>query len=93
MPKPICVKCGTFFKPKTNGVYVLEQMPIGQKQEPGIANNKGWIPYKIWMADLYECHSCGAEIVHGYGFAPQSEHYKDDFKHWQELVTVTVNDC
>lgn len=96
MPKPICVKCGTFFKPKKNGVFALEQMPNGTAQgptPPGTVNAQYWQPYKIWVGDLYECHSCGTEIVHGYSGSPISEHYKGDFGDWMNYVTITVNDC
>lgn len=93
MPKPICVKCGTFCKPKRNGVYVCEYMPRHSNAPPGIANAKGWMPYKVWVADMNSCHTCGYEVVHGFGGSPMSERHHDDFDKWMALVTVHVYDC
>jgi DNA-directed RNA polymerase subunit RPC12/RpoP len=85
--KPICVKCGRFFKPFKTGIRVLEQMPR--------ENGAGWRPYKIWQADLYKCHGCGTEIVTGFGTAPIAEHYMPQFENLLVAYPprVTVNDC
>jgi hypothetical protein len=95
MLKPICVKCGRFFKPKRNGVYVLEQMQRVNGAAPGLENSDSWRPYKLWHADLYEWHGCGTELVTGFGFGPMVEHYMPNFN--QALVShppsVIVNDC
>jgi hypothetical protein len=95
MLKPICVSCGTFFKPLKTGISVMEMM---QKREGAVAGKVGiedWKPYKIWQADLYMCRSCGMEIVIGAGMRPIVEHYMPEFE--QELKhhppEVTVNDC
>lgn len=86
MPKPACVKCRLFFRPKKNSVCIEE----GAQIEPG-----SWAPYKLWDADLWECKGCGAEIVVGYGRAPLAEHhqstYADDRVRFAPLFRV--DDC
>lgn len=87
MPKPICVKCGLFFKPKENGVMIEEGRPI---------NNGNWAPYKLWRADLYSCKGCGTEIVVGFAREPCAEHHMAekylDAKNRQPPI-VFVKDC
>lgn len=78
MPKPICVKCHTFFRPKKNGFYFLEGMPL-KGALPGLAEPDRWMPYKIWSADLWECQSCGTEIVVGVGAQPLGIQHERDF--------------
>ena len=85
--KPICAKCQVFFRPKLNGVSFLEGMPNNNRSE--------WSPYKLWIGDLWECPTCQAEIIHGVGGRPISEHYEENFK---DLVKkcepiLQVNDC
>jgi hypothetical protein len=93
--KPICVKCGLFFKPKKNGIRVLEQMPMCNGATPGLANGEQWQPYKIWHADLWSCRGCGVEMVFGTGVIPLAERHQNDFAglmaSWPP--SVVVNDC
>jgi hypothetical protein len=95
MLKPICVSCGTFFKPVKSGIRVLEQMPKIPQAVPGIVAADDWRPYKIWQADLYECRSCGSQVVSGYGLNPIAIQHMPDFKKMLEEhpPDVTVNDC
>ena len=93
MPKPICVQCQTFYRPKKNGIVVLEQMPMKTGAEPGTIDPTAWEPYKIWLADLYECNSCGMELITGFGANPACEHYEPRFAEAMKYVTHTVNDC
>ena len=94
MPKPVCVPCQRFFRPKRNGFCWVEGMPE-QGAEPGTSQPEKWHPYKLWNSDLMECEGCGAQIVVGHGAHPLSEHYMPDFdskvQSWR--ATLQVNDC
>lgn len=92
MLKPVCVKCQTFYHPKKNGVVLLEQMPVATAAEPGTIDPTAWRPYKIWMADLSECRSCGHQIIAGFA-AHAIEKHHDRFAEALQYVTHTVNDC
>ena len=78
MPKPACVKCQRFFRPKRNGQRVVESMPIGDAP-PGTEAPNMWEPYKLWVADLWECPGCGFELICGYGAYHMAERYEPDF--------------
>ena len=93
MPKPVCVQCQTFYRVKKNGIVLLEQMPVATAAEPGTIDPTAWEPYKIWLADLYECRSCGMQIVTGYGANPASKHHEQGFMEAMQYVTHIVNDC
>lgn len=86
MPRPTCVTCRRFFRPKKNSVCIEEGLPLA---------DGSWAPYKLWDADLWACPGCGAEIVVGYGLAPLSEHhlttYQDDVARFQPIFRV--DDC
>jgi hypothetical protein len=92
--KPICVPCQRFFRPKKNGFYFLEGMPVNNAL-PGKADPDNWKPYKLWAGDQWECPSCEAQIVVGFGQRPISEHYKEDFQKTVEQygAEYQVNDC
>ena len=49
--KTVCVECQKEYRVKKAGIYLLET--AGQEQRP----------YKLWMADLLYCPTCGHEIV------------------------------
>lgn len=70
-----------------------EQMPIATSAEPGTIDPTAWRPYKIWMADLYECQSCGHQIIAGYGVAPACEQHEPRMAEALKYVTHTINDC
>jgi len=37
-------------------------------------------PYKLWMADLWECQDCGAQVLYTSALqTPVAEHYQPDF--------------
>jgi hypothetical protein len=93
MPKPVCVKCQRFFKPKKNGVVLCESMPAATGAEPGTIDPTAWKPYKVWMADLSECEGCGTQIIAGFAFHPAAEQHEDRFAEAMKYITHTVNDC
>lgn len=86
MPQLVCVGCHSFLKIKKNGVAVEELMPN---------HAEAWVPYKLWLADLYGCERCGIEVIAGFGAAPVAEHYMKDYaalvESWHPLVRV--DDC
>lgn len=97
MPKPACLKCRCFYRPKRNGYRIVEGMPNGtvmpgEENIRGLAKPEAWQPYKLWVADLWQCPDCGHELVTGWGVNPLSEHYKPGFS---ELIggLVQINDC
>lgn len=105
MPKPVCVACKCFYRPKKNGYAFIEGMPnnmtvdraAGELRSDQIRGNRfpeAWSPYKLWNGDLWKCPDCGHEIIIG-ATQQVSEHYKED---WDECVAqfspqLTVNDC
>jgi hypothetical protein len=97
--KPICVTCQRFYRPETNGVRFVENMPIGGdiRSPPGRTAPHLWKPYKLWVADLWRCHGCGHELIIGAARGPLSEHYMPDFTDACEreghLIRCSVNDC
>lgn len=93
MPGPVCVGCRRFYRARRNGVRVLEQMPEHARAEPGVGAEASWVPYRVWLADLYRCEGCGHEIIVGFGHAPIGEHYRPDFAAQLAAVSHTVNDC
>jgi len=36
-------------------------------------------PYKLWMADMWQCPECKTEIVAGFARKHFAEHYEPDF--------------
>jgi hypothetical protein len=93
MPKPACVKCKRFYRPKKNGVRVNEQAPICNGALPGLTHPALWHPYKIWHADLWQCEGCGHELITGYGRHPEVERHHPEFALALQLVTFEINDC
>ena len=97
MPKPACIPCQRFLRPKKTGFRLIEGMPNGtaSRAMPGTSHPEQWQPYKLWICDLYECEGCGAQIAVGYGRAPVAEHYQREFAETVERLgaTVQINDC
>lgn len=94
MPKPACLKCQRFYRPKKNGFMWVEGMPAENGAPPGTEAPDQWKPYKIWHSDLYECQGCGHQLITGHGRTPISEHYKtEEFAHYMPFVEGTINDC
>jgi hypothetical protein len=95
--KPICVPCARFYRPKRNGVYLCEGMPHGPEWDGQIGRDSpGWLPYKIWLGDLWECPNCHSQIISGVGAQPLDEHYTATFK--QNLARTNalsyfIKDC
>lgn len=94
MPKPVCVACQRFYRPKTIGFGWIEGMPRDNAL-PGRAEPDKWSPYKLWNSDLWECPDCGSEIIVGHGANPISEHYLPEFADQVAVfeATLQVNDC
>ena len=62
----VCAKCNRVMRPKKNGTALTEM--------------SGDRPYKLWMADLWECQDCGAQVLHTSPMQkPVAEHFHDDF--------------
>lgn len=75
-----CVPCQTYLRPRKNEIVVLE---TDDKHKP----------YKIWLADLWECPDCGHQVILGYGLHHISEHYEPDFDRYLKRVTHTILGC
>lgn len=93
MPKPACLKCQRFYRPKKNGFIWCEGMPKENHAEPGISHPEKWEPYKIWSGDLWKCGGCGHELIVGSGYQPISVQHYPDFQHDMRFVKATINDC
>lgn len=62
----VCAKCNRAMRPKENGASFVEMA--------------GSNPYKLWMADLWECQDCGAQVLHTSPLQrPIAEHYQPEF--------------
>lgn len=98
--KIVCIKCKRFFKPLKNGVYTLEQMPMGRdtRPRPGTLDEHLWNPYKLWRADLLQCEGCENKVVSGFACQAMLEHFEPEFNEVLKEVRgspylFTVNDC
>lgn len=93
--KPICTQCQQFFRPKQNGTFFIEGMPVRNDAPRGTSEPEAWKPYKLWSGDLWECKGCGHEIIVGVGQQPIAEHYQakfsDDVRAYN--ARLQVNDC
>lgn len=76
--RPVCVNCRRSMERIESGVVVIE-MAIA------LAG-----PYKIWHADLFECPSCEAKVVHDFGDRPTSWHGYEHFE--RDLLAVRSQD-
>ena len=90
----VCMNCKKFYRPEKNGVLVEEQMPMGPRGQ------ETWVPYKLWMADLYKCPGCGHEAVGGFSLGgPIREHYHADYAAEKKALeesygpAIIVADC
>ena len=77
-PGYACAGCQTYLRPRKNEITVLQTMDEEGK------------PYKIWNADLWECPTCGNQVILGYGQQHITEHYMDNFAHWMNRVTHVI---
>ena len=101
MLAPICVTCHVFYDRIKSGVAVEEGMPRGDVTSPRVGEHAaGWVPYKLWMADLWECPGCNHQIVHGTGHNRLAEHYEPDYAQTVEKAVnasgrnlIVVDDC
>lgn len=104
MPKPACVRCQCFYRPKKNGQAVIEGMPTPMDGEattrdgPEIRGRRqpgAWQPYKLWIADLWECPDCGHELIAGWATGPLLEHYQPEFnaEALARRPCIQINDC
>ena len=94
MPKPACLKCQRFYRPKKNGFFWLEAAPIDpDRAVPGTEHPEQWRPYKIWNSDLWECEGCGHQLISGHGYNPVAIQHEPKFADWLQEVKGTINDC
>lgn len=107
--KPVCVKCGLFYRPEKNGYMFEEGMPIDSMAAFYHANDRtefdgksfapNWKSYKIWRGDKWRCVGCENEIVVGFANCPISEHYMGDYQQLREKLIEAgeletfVSDC
>lgn len=104
MPKPVCVKCQCFYRPKHNGFAFEEMAPWNRPLDAGYTpeeirgkrHPEYWRPYKLWNGDLWKCPDCGHEIVVGViSSYPVREHFEVDYPDMVKRLgaTLQVNDC
>ena len=98
MTKPICVKCGLFFRPKKNGQMWEEGKPSNDETPVRHTEPDGteWTSYKIWQGDLWECRDCGVQVIVGTGAKPWFEHYQEEYAAAREACEhslIFVHDC
>jgi hypothetical protein len=67
MPHLTCVRCEQRMTIAKTGVVVVTMF------------NDPPQPYELWEADAWRCEKCQTEIVAGYGRAPFSVHWRDNF--------------
>ena len=96
--RPIaCAKCLTFFRPRRSGIGFVEGKPKHSGVRPGRAEPEKWLPYKLWMGDLWECQGgCGASVIIGMGHRPIAEDYQDGFMEnirASGIDLLQINDC
>ena len=94
--KPICVPCHRFYRPKKNGYAFIEGRPVDNQVPAGRSHEHKWVPYKLWMGDLWECKGCGHQIVSGVGHEPIAQDYHPNFKAQIDSYGAQrfqVNDC
>ncbi len=94
MTKPVCVPCQRFFRPLKNGFACIEGMPDGNDTPPGTQAPERWSPYKLLLADKWQCRGCGATILVGFG-GPIAIQHQPDFAAQVERAGATfqINDC
>lgn len=68
-----CWKCKRTLYPEKNEIYVIETFGHGK-------------PYRIWLADLWACHGCGAQTITGFGAEPIAEHFESIFPEVLEYI-------
>jgi len=99
MPRPVCVSCKCFYRPKKNGYIFIEGKPdkydgsIIATEIRGNRHPEMWSPYKVWRSDLYECPDCYHRILVGFAQQPSSQDYLPGFEEECKLATIQVNDC
>ena len=73
MPKLVCPECKCEYRPKENGVIVIEYASFG--------------PYKVWFADLWRCPGCDKTTVAGFPEMPlREDHYSEGFREWLDTL-------
>ena len=92
--KPVCVKCGLFFKPKKNGAVWKEGKPVGELRN-GKPVDGTWSSYKLWYGDWWECRQCGSQIIVGIGANPIAHCHESVYRELKKDMkpVVFVEDC
>jgi len=49
-------------------------------------------PYQLYMGDRFECKSCGASIISGYGESAIDEHFTDTFTTYIERLEANEHE-
>lgn len=66
--RPVCTKCKLEFRVKSNSGAVVELAGTPPK------------PYQIYLADIWVCLGCGAEIAGGMPPRAIAQHHEPSFK-------------
>jgi hypothetical protein len=76
-----------------SGLAFLEGMP--EETSGPASGHVKWVPYKLWLGDLWKCPGCGTELISGTGRNPISEHYLPDFSEKVKNYgpKLQVDDC
>ena len=77
-PRPVCIECLIEMTPQKNGVHV----------ETVLKNKE---PYEIWQGDLWQCPTCGQQIVCGYGERAVAEHWQPNFLDQKLILSDSGN--
>ena len=76
----ICALCELNMKQEYNGIYVEEHRGYNE-------------PYKIWLADLWQCPHCNYQIIIGFGEYPLVEHFEESlYKKLSKRVTYHIRE-
>ena len=73
----VCVPCRRFMRCVKNGVTVEELLQDGE-------------PYRLWDADMWECPSCRARAILGFGRGPLAEHYEPTYEQQRLRLTPVI---
>lgn len=63
----VCATCSVEMKPAKVGVTVIEYA-------------KAVGPYRIWMADMWQCTKCGWKAILNFAHKPSAEHFQEAFQ-------------
>ena len=79
MPHMTCTACQVKLEIKKTGVNLVTMFLSPPE------------PYEVFDADLWECPSCGREIVAGVADQPFKQHWQEGFGAWYETLKANAN--